>query len=249
VGLRAFRGGAIAVGVYVERDAPRVALSSFVSTAAESDRLALEPYHVAAELARVVSQKTLAEAEAAVREGRKRQDALAAAGLRVVASRLEDAGFVADGAALLVNRAGWVTDLLRYSLATPEHPAVAEGLAVRDAFRHALHENKKFDSSSSMRRRYRRRPQRNSASRPSRSMRASKRSEAPSAARGAKSTNWRVSPPGLPLRGTETYFTNGTLLGVTIRAISRKMAFVTPGKGSSTWLFTKAMIVMPVAGI
>jgi hypothetical protein len=142
VGLRAFRGGAIAVGVYVERDAPRVALSSFVSTAAESDRLALEPYHVAAELARDVSQKTLAEAEAAVREGRKRQDALAAAGLRVVASRLEDAGFVADGAALLVNRAGWVTDLLRYSLATPEHPAVAEGLAVRDAFRHALHENK-----------------------------------------------------------------------------------------------------------
>ncbi len=141
MGLRASRGGAIAVGVYVERDAPRVALSSFVATAAENDRLASEPYHIAAELARDVTQKTLAEAEAAVREGRKRQDALAAAGLRVVASRLKDAGFALDAAALLVNRAGWVTDLLRYSLATPEHPAVAEGLAVRDAFRHALREN------------------------------------------------------------------------------------------------------------
>ncbi len=141
LGLRASRGGAIAVGVYVERDTPRVALSSFVSTAAENDRLAWEPYHVAAELARDVTEKTLAEAQAAVREGRKRQAALAAAGLRVVASRLKDAGFAPDAAALLVNRAGWVTDLLRYSLATPEHPAVAEGLAVRDAFRHALREN------------------------------------------------------------------------------------------------------------
>ena len=40
--------------------------------------------------------------------------------------------------ALLVNRAGWVTDLLSYSLAWPEHAPVAEGLAVRDAFRSAI---------------------------------------------------------------------------------------------------------------
>jgi hypothetical protein len=41
-------------------------------------------------------------------------------------------------AALLVNRAGWVTDLLSYSLAFPDHPPVAEGLAVRDALRFAF---------------------------------------------------------------------------------------------------------------
>jgi hypothetical protein len=141
LGLRASRGGAIVVAVDVERDAPRVALSSFIPTAAENDRIASEPYHVAAELARDMNEGSLAEATAAVREGRKRQDELAATGLRVVMRQLNDAGFDPSTAALLVNRAGWVTDLLRYSLATPEHPAVAEGLAVRDAFRHALREN------------------------------------------------------------------------------------------------------------
>jgi hypothetical protein len=40
-------------------------------------------------------------------------------------------------AALLVNRAGWVTDLLEYSSSWPEHVPVAEGLAVRDALRFA----------------------------------------------------------------------------------------------------------------
>ncbi|MEO7201029.1 MAG: hypothetical protein ABI431_00285 [Candidatus Tumulicola sp.] len=141
LGLRASRGGAIVVAVDVERDAPHVALSSFIPTATENDRLASEPYHVAAEIARDLSEHSFVEAAAAVREGRKRQDTFAAAGLRSVVEQLNDGGFDAVGAALLVNRAGWVTDLLRYSLATPEHPAVAEGLAVRDAFRHALREN------------------------------------------------------------------------------------------------------------
>ena len=39
--------------------------------------------------------------------------------------------------ALLVNRAGWITDVLEYSLAWPEHVPVAEALAVRDALRFA----------------------------------------------------------------------------------------------------------------
>jgi hypothetical protein len=43
-------------------------------------------------------------------------------------------------AALLVNRAGWITDLLEHSLFSPDHPPTAEGLAVRDALRHALTE-------------------------------------------------------------------------------------------------------------
>jgi hypothetical protein len=41
-------------------------------------------------------------------------------------------------AALLVNRAGWMKDLLAYSLAYPDHPPVAEGLAVREALRAAF---------------------------------------------------------------------------------------------------------------
>jgi hypothetical protein len=141
LGLRASRGGAIVVGVDVKQGAPHIVLSSFVPTATENDRLASQPYHVAAELARDLTENSFAEAAAAVREGRKRQDEFAAAGLRSVVERLNDDGFNAGGAALLVNRAGWVIDLLRYSLATPEHPAVAEGLAVREAFRHALRED------------------------------------------------------------------------------------------------------------
>ena len=43
-------------------------------------------------------------------------------------------------AGLLVNRAGWVTDLLEYSSSWPEHVPVAEGLAVRDALRFACKE-------------------------------------------------------------------------------------------------------------
>jgi len=39
---------------------------------------------------------------------------------------------------LLVNRAGWITDLLEYSLAFADHVAVAEGLAVREALRFAF---------------------------------------------------------------------------------------------------------------
>jgi hypothetical protein len=46
----------------------------------------------------------------------------------------------ARAAALLVNRAGWIGDVLNYSLSWREHVPVAEGLAVRDALRFALNE-------------------------------------------------------------------------------------------------------------
>jgi len=63
---------------------------------------------------------------------------MAATGLDAVIRELEATGYQTVVAALLVNRAGWITDLLEYSLFAPEHPPVAEGLAVRDAFRFAL---------------------------------------------------------------------------------------------------------------
>jgi hypothetical protein len=138
LGFRAVRGGGVIVGVAIENDAPRIVLSSFLATAAKDDRLSSEPYHVAAEMERGPDGRASAAAEAAVAEGRKRQDELAAKGLEDFVGTLRDAGCEPHVAALLVNRAGWIPDLLAYSLSFADHPPVAEGLAVRDALRLAI---------------------------------------------------------------------------------------------------------------
>ena len=82
LGLRAIRGGAVMVAVVLEKDAPGVVLSSFLATAAEGDRLAFEPYTVAAEMDCRPGGGDLDAIKAAVTEARARQDALAAAGLK-----------------------------------------------------------------------------------------------------------------------------------------------------------------------
>ena len=138
LGFRAGRGGSVVVGVSVKGREPRIVLSGFLPTAAEGDRIALEPYHVAAGMARGPKGQVSAEAVAAVAEGRKRQDRMAADGLAAIIRALRKEKYRPVVAALLVNRAGWITDLLEYSLFAPEHPPVAEGLAVRDALRSAL---------------------------------------------------------------------------------------------------------------
>jgi hypothetical protein len=137
LGLRAHKGGAVVVGLAFEKGEPRVVLSTVLATAADGDRLSLEPYRVAAEMARGPQGRASAEAAAAVAEGRRRQDELAAKGLQDIVHQLEDGGRKPVVAALLVNRAGWITDLLEYSLGWPEHVPVAEALAVRDALRFA----------------------------------------------------------------------------------------------------------------
>jgi hypothetical protein len=153
IGFRVVRGGAVAVGVATDGGTPRVVISTLLATAAEGDRLAFEPYHVAAEMALGPSSGVrgprepkvpgdlLASAAEAVAEGRRRQNALAAQGLDGILGRLRNAGCVPVAAALLVNRAGWLTEDLRlpHSLSAPEHPPVIEGLAVRDALRFAFH--------------------------------------------------------------------------------------------------------------
>jgi hypothetical protein len=118
-------------------DAPRVVLSTFLLTAAEGDREAFEPYRVAAEMAHDPSNHT--DIAAVVAAARRRQDALAAAGLASLLKRLHDLERPPRVAALLVNRAGWITEdyRLSHSLSAPEHPPVIEGLAVRDALRFA----------------------------------------------------------------------------------------------------------------
>jgi len=140
LGLRAFKGGAVVVGVAVEGGEPRVVLSRFLATCAEGDRLSLEPYNVAAELKRDPRGKASAEAAAIVAEGRRRQDELAAQGLHAIVRTLAEARCKPVVAALLVNRAGWIADVLEYGLSWPEHLPVAELLAVRDALRFALGE-------------------------------------------------------------------------------------------------------------
>jgi hypothetical protein len=135
VGLRALKGGAVVVALAVDRGEPRLLLATFLATHDEGDRLSLEPYGVAAGMELGPDGKASADAIATVAEGRKRQDRLAAKGLRDIVDCLKAEGYNKVVAALLVNRAGWVTDLLDYSLAWADHVPVAEGLAVREALR------------------------------------------------------------------------------------------------------------------
>lgn len=135
LGLRAQRGGSVIVAVALEGGEPRVVVSAFLATAAEGDRLALEPYHVAYELARGERAPAPPAAAEAVAEGRRRQDAMAATGLEALLRRLDGEGLAPSAVALLINRAGWMSDLLAHALSAPEHPAVIEGLAVREALR------------------------------------------------------------------------------------------------------------------
>jgi hypothetical protein len=135
LGFRAVKGGGVVVGVVVEEGTPRIVLSTFLPTAAAGDRLALEPYRIACEMKRGPGGGVSTEAAAAIAEGHKRQGELAAKGLGDIVRKLRNAGGQPIIAALLVNRAGWITDALAYSLSWPEHVPVAEGLAVRDALR------------------------------------------------------------------------------------------------------------------
>jgi hypothetical protein len=135
LGFRALKGGGVVVGVVVDEGDPRVVLSTFLPTAADGDRLALEPYRVAYEMKRGPDGGASTEAAAAVAEGYKRQGELAAQGLGDIVRKLRGARCQPVIAALLVNRAGWIADALAYSLSWPEHVPIAEGLAVRDALR------------------------------------------------------------------------------------------------------------------
>ena len=137
LGLRAFKGGAVVVGVAIVEGEPCVVLSTVLETCTQGDRLSFEPYRLATETPRESSGSAALEAVAIVAEGRRRQNQLATNGLQAIIHRLDAAGCKLAVAALLVNRAGWITDLLEYSLAWAEHIPVAENLAVREALRFA----------------------------------------------------------------------------------------------------------------
>jgi len=137
LGLRACKGGAVAVGLRIEKGEPRLLVSTFLKTHEDGNRLSLEPYRIAAEMA-ADEQGVTPEVAAAVAEGRRRQDALATEALRHLVEGLADMERERIAVALLVNRAGWITELLSYSLAFADHVPVAEALAIRDALRCAF---------------------------------------------------------------------------------------------------------------
>jgi hypothetical protein len=140
LGFRAQRGGAVVVGIAIEDGEPRMTLSSLLDTAAEGDRVAYEPYHVAYGMVRGQGE-SMEAAAAVVAEARRRQEATAAEALAQLVERLQAAGRRPAIAALLINRAGWMTDLLGHALSAPEHPPVMEGLAVREALRFAFRQH------------------------------------------------------------------------------------------------------------
>jgi hypothetical protein len=138
LGFRAQRGGAVVVVAGLAAGSPQLVLSTFLATAAAGDRLALEPYHVAFEMPRGPAGEVSPEVVAAVAEGRRRQGEMARTGLDALLRGVRELGGEPVVAALLVNRVGWLTDLLEHSLSAPEHPPVHEGLAVREALRSAF---------------------------------------------------------------------------------------------------------------
>ncbi len=139
LGLRAAKGASIAVALYVDADGPQMLFSGTLATGLDDDQLSLAPYGVATEMAK--GGALHAEIVAAVAEGRRRQDEIANQSLQDIVGRLDARASRSVVAALLVNRAGWVSDVLEYSLGWPDHVPVAEGLAVRDALRFAVRQS------------------------------------------------------------------------------------------------------------
>jgi hypothetical protein len=137
LGLRGQKGGAVVVGVTLEHREPKILLSRFLQTHAAGDSYSFAPYEAAVRAAKESSDEPMAVAERIIAEGCERQKQLAGLGLKQIRDELAAAGHSTLTAALLVNRAGWITDLLEYSLGWSEHVPVAEALAVRDAFRSA----------------------------------------------------------------------------------------------------------------
>ena len=71
LGLRACKGGAVAVGLRIEKGEPYILASIFLNTHEDGDRLSLEPYGVAAETASR-AQGVMPDVAAAVAEGMRR---------------------------------------------------------------------------------------------------------------------------------------------------------------------------------
>jgi hypothetical protein len=151
IGLRAHMGWAAAVGIALEDGAPQLVFSSIIATAPEGDRIAKEPYHVAAGWDGLTRVKPHPDPAAAVAQGRKTQERMASKAIANIVSELKAKKLKVVAGAVLATR-GLQTYTLEEALGHHAHIHVAEGMAVRDAVRFALKVNKipsrEFDQKS-----------------------------------------------------------------------------------------------------
>lgn len=136
LGLRVVAEGGWAVVVARSDGGPRCVGSFLLPRARDEDLGAARPF-AAFFAAAQGGEGRMAEAVLALTEARKRQDEAVRGALSAALARCAESGVGPERLVLLVNRAGWIGDLISYSLAYPEHAAVADGLCLRQAFRAA----------------------------------------------------------------------------------------------------------------
>jgi hypothetical protein len=141
LGFRAHMGWVAAVGVTLNAGAPRLVHSSIVKTAADGDRIAKEPYHVAAGWDGLNRVPPHPDPKAAIAEGRKAQARLATEAIADIVRALEAQKLKTVAGAVLATRA-WLGHDLAGILGSHAHVHVYEGEAVRDAVRAGLKANK-----------------------------------------------------------------------------------------------------------
>jgi hypothetical protein len=151
LGLRAHMGWAAAVAVTLEGAAPRLVHSSIIMTAPDGDRIAKEPYHVAAGWDGLTRVAPHPDPAAAVAQGRKTQERMASQAIAEIVAELKAQKLKVAAGAVLATRGLQMYDLAD-ALSHHAHVHVAEGMAVRDALRFALKANKiaarEFDQKS-----------------------------------------------------------------------------------------------------
>lgn len=136
IGFRGHMGWVAAVAVSLEDGAPRLVHSSIIATAEEGDRIAREPYHVAAGWEGAVKVPQPKDPAAVVARGKKAQLKLATAGIAEIIGLLKVQKLRIASAAVLATR-GLPADNLEHALSHQAHVPVAESASVRNAVRAA----------------------------------------------------------------------------------------------------------------
>jgi hypothetical protein len=144
-------GWVAAVAVAESEDGIVLVHSSIVATADEGDRIAKEPYHVAAGWDGLTRVLPPPDPAAVVAQGRQTQERMASQAVAGIVAELTMRQLTVAGGAVLATR-GLRLYSLQEALSHHAHVHVAEGMAVRDAVRFALEENKissrEFDQKS-----------------------------------------------------------------------------------------------------
>ncbi len=151
IGFSAHMGWAAAVALTLKDGVPQLLLSSIIATAPEGDRIAKEPYHVAAGWDGLTRVPPHPDPAAAVAQGRKTQERMASKAVADIVGDLKARKLKVSAGALLATR-GLHSYTLKEALSHHAHIHVAEGMSVRDAVRFALKANKiparEFDQKS-----------------------------------------------------------------------------------------------------